>query len=98
MGTQAARSHELSGHFRDEKLLRELLRADHNCLRGGSRTQSYGKGCVCKDGPEPRHTNPAPKSRSVSVTCTVPVEKPGCRTGSHLPNNPRHTPPDPQRT
>src|SRR5215207_10422933 len=72
MGTQAARLQELSGHFRDEKLLRELLRADHNCLRRGNRTQSNGKGCVCKDGPEPRHTNPMRRSRSFSVTCTVP--------------------------
>src|SRR5829696_695933 len=88
MGTQAARSQELSGHLRDEKLLRELLRADHNCLRGGNRTQSNGKGCVCKDGPEPRPTNPAPRSRSVSVTCTVPVEQPGCRTGAQFAQQP----------
>ena len=58
MRTQAARSQELSGHFRDEKLLRELLRADHNCLRGGSRTQSNGEGYVCKDCEEPRHAHP----------------------------------------
>ena len=41
MGAQAARSQKLSRHFGDEKLLRELLRADHNCLCGGSRTQPH---------------------------------------------------------
>ena len=76
-----SRSQKLSRHFRDEKLLRELLRADHNCLRGGSRTKSDGEGCVCKDCEEPRHPHPTPRSRSVSVTCAVSIEHPDCKIG-----------------
>src|SRR5215207_184959 len=39
------------------------------------------------------------RSRSFSVTCTVPVEQPGCRSGPQFANDHRlPTPPDPQRT